>query len=134
MHAAAFLKVHGQKSAAAKTAVDTACAMALQAVDEARVDKIGVFEPRILSHSSDLGQFTATVLSGVVLFTGLDYWTDLFATKIIRICPVIRSTCLQCCILQLISLEHSPTLHRCRLALHAWLEQNWPEYLQSKHP
>ena len=54
MHAAAFLKVHGQKSAATKTAVDTVCAMALQAVDEARVDEIGVFEPRILSHASDL--------------------------------------------------------------------------------
>ena len=75
MHAAAFLKVHGQKSAAAKTAVDTACAMALQAVDEARVDKIGVFEPRILSHSSDLGQFTATVLLG--WFCSLDWTTGL---------------------------------------------------------
>ena len=64
MHAAAFLKVHGQKSAATKTAVDTVCAMALQAVDEARVDEIGVFEPRILSHASDLGHFTATVLLG----------------------------------------------------------------------
>ena len=51
MHAAAFLKVHGQKSAVTKTAVDTVCAMALQAVDEARVDEIGVFEP---SHALDL--------------------------------------------------------------------------------
>ena len=72
MHAAAFLKVHGQKSAAAKTAVDTACAVGLQAVDEARVNEIGVFEPRILSHSSDLGQFTATALLGCSI-----HWTGL---------------------------------------------------------
>ena len=49
--------------------------MALQAVDEARADEIRVFEPRMLSHSFRLGQFTDTVFLG--WFYSLDWTTGL---------------------------------------------------------
>ena len=72
MHtAAAFLKAHGQKKcASAKTTAAAVCAVALQAVDEARADENGVFEPRMLSHSSDL-------VSLLYSWGGSIYWTGL---------------------------------------------------------